>query len=395
MNPGRLLRTVLFASATATLGSNVYLLAISGAAVAGRRRTAPETDGGPALRFVVMIPARDEEATLPRTLGSLRRLDYADALIEVVVVADNCADDTAATARAGGALVIEREGGEGGKGHALAWGLERVERLVPSYDAVLFLDADCAVSTNLAAALERRLCAGASAVQADYVVSNPGASWVAALRFASFALVNTVRPLGKDTLGLSSGILGTGFALRRSLLERCPWDAFSLVEDAEYHLRLLEAGERVRFAREAAVSSPMPTTLRGSREQQARWEGGKRLMLRGGARRLLQIGLRRRDAVLLHAAVEGLVPSQSMLAAAGVALTVAGRFSRLRWVARSGAAALMAQTLHVLCGLLLAHAPARVYRALALAPLLVVWKLPLYVRVLIGRGPGEWGRSAR
>src|SRR5205814_8518557 len=124
-------------------------------------------------------------------------------------------------------------------------------------------------------AMAARLAAGAAAGQADYVVANPGASWAAALRFAAFRLINTVRPAGRERLGLSAGLLGTGMAFRRDLLRRLPWDAFSVAEDQEYHARLVLAGERVAFAREASVSSAMPAGLRAARTQQERWEGGK------------------------------------------------------------------------------------------------------------------------
>ena len=389
------LAAALMVSAGSVLGlTTCYLLALLGAA-AGRSRRPPATVPG-GLRFAIVVPAHDEEAGIEETLASLRRLDYPADRYEVIVVADNCRDRTAALARAVGATVYERHDPERpGKGHALAWALERLLAERPEAEAVVVVDADCCVSPNLLAAMEVRLRDGASAVQANYVVANPGASWSSGLRFAAFALINTVRPLGKERLGLSCGLLGTGMGFSRALLDRQPWQAFSITEDRQYHLQLVEAGERVVFVPEASVSSPMPTSLRGAREQQLRWEGGRWRLAGEWMPRLIRSGLRRGDPVRLHAALEPLVPPQSLLLAgiAPLAVLAVGLRSRAGlWLA---AASLLGQTCYVVGGLLLVRAPAAAFRALALAPVLAIWKLGLYARVLLGRGPTGWVRTDR
>lgn len=379
-------------AAGAAAAATGYLLGVTAAASVGLRRSRkPYVAAAPRLHFIVLIPAHDEEKALPGTLRSLAALTYPSDLLRVVVIADNCADRTAAVARAHGAEVLERTGDPRGKGAALAWGLAQI----PSCDAVLFLDADCTASPNLLAAFERRLRRGARAVQADYVVANPAESWSAALRFAAFALINTVRPAGKHALGLSSGILGTGFAVSRDVLEQHGWQAFSLTEDTEFHLQLLHAGIGVEFVAEAWVSSAMPTSLSASRAQNERWESGKLEMVRRRAPRLVAAGVRRRDVRLLHAALEGLVPPQSALAASGLLLAITGAVLRSRRIAALAVTALAGQIAHVLCGLWLVRAPVSVYRALAFAPALIAWKLTLYLRLLLGRTPKRWERTTR
>jgi 1,2-diacylglycerol 3-beta-glucosyltransferase len=372
---------------------NLYLLALLGAAARGNRRRPPAPRSRGELRFAVVIPAHDEQASIGGTLASLADLDYPRALLETVVIAHNCSDDTAALAARTGATVWEHRG-EHGKGAALAWGLARVVAERPEVDAVVVVDADCSVAPNLLSALEARLRAGASAVQAAYEVANPSASTTAALRWASFALINRVRPLGKATLGLSAGLLGTGMAFRRELLAARPWAARSLVEDQEHHLDLVSAGVRVGFAPETWVRSAMPTSLRRSRSQQLRWDAGRVRLLRKSTPGLLAEGVRRRDPVRLHAALEPLVPPQSLLLAANVATAaLALRGSRAtRW---AGVANVTGQTGFVLGGLALARAPLAIWRALALAPALAAWKLVLLSRLVFGGAPSDWVRTAR
>jgi hypothetical protein len=373
---------------------NLYLLLLLGAAARTSGGHRPDGERAGELRFVVVVPAHDEEAALPATLESLAALDYPAELVELVVIAHNCRDRTAQLAARAGATVWQRRG-ERGKGAALEWGLARVVAERPGADAVVVVDADCTVAPNLLEALAARLRAGAAAVQVAYDVSNPRASSTAALRWASFALINRVRPLGKDALGLSAGLLGTGMAFRRELLDRRPWTARSLVEDQEYHLDLVAAGVRVAFAPETRVSSPMPRSLRASRSQQARWDAGRGALIRRWTPRLVAEGLRRRDPVRLHAGLEPLVPPQSLLLGAnlaGAAIGLLGGRGLARWAA---AANLAGQACFVAGGMTLAHAPPAAWRALAFAPALATWKLVLLGRVWLGGAPSDWVRTSR
>jgi hypothetical protein len=232
-------------------------------------------------------------------------------------------------------------------------------------------------------------------VQADYVVANPGDSPAAALRFAAFSLMNTVRPMGKDRLGLSAGLFGTGMGFRRELLEEHPWEAFSLAEDLEYHLVLAAAGERVRFLADTAVHSPMPLTSAEAASQDRRWEGGRQQLLRAWVPRLFARGAGRRDPISLNAAVELLVPPQSVLLAGSLLAVGCGLPLRAAAAVRLGVLALGLQVAYVLTTLRIVHAPASVYRSLLHTPALVIRKVRVHLGLARDGGPATWVRTAR
>ena len=370
-----------------------YLVALL-AAAAARPRGRPDLTGEPGLRFVVLVPAHDEEGTIGPTAASLVAQDHP--AFEVVVVADNCTDATAEEARVAGATVWERDAPDArGKGQALAWALERVFAERPQTGAVAFVDADCLAEPGLLRALDARLRSGVEGVQADYVVSNPEESRESALRYAGFALINSVRPRGKAALGLSAGLYGSGMAFTAGLLHRHPWSAFSIVEDAEYHLRLVQAGERVAFAPETSVASRMPTSAAASASQQSRWESGKVAMVRDWTPKLVARGLRERNVELVHAGAEQLVPPQSLLAAGNAVLIAGGALLRRRGVLATGVFGVLGQAVYVLGGLRLVGAPPAVFAALAAAPRLVLGKVVLYARILRGKGAQGWVRTGR
>jgi hypothetical protein len=369
-----------------------YLLVMLAAAARGARQAPPPA----AVPMVVLVPAHDEEHTVGRALASLERADRPAGGVEVVVVADNCTDATAEVARRAGATVFEREQPEQrGKGPALAWALARMRAAGMAPEAVVMVDADCEVSQNFLRAAEARIGAGASAAQADYRVANPEASPTAALRYAGYALVNSVRPLAKSRLGLSAGLFGSGMVFRSDLLERHPWAAFSITEDLEYHLTLVTAGEVVQFAPEATVTSEMPVSRADTQTQRTRWEAGKIGLARRWAPRLLATEARRRDAQCAHAAIELLMPTQSLIVAGSGCSLAAGLLLRSRPLLRLATATLAGQTAFVLGGLAVAQAPAPVYRALTSAPALVADGLRMQGLILLGRAPRAWKRTAR
>jgi GT2 family glycosyltransferase len=387
-------RLLLLAQGGLALASS-YLL---GLLVAARSSAAPTTTPtqAPPLDLAVIVPAHDEEPGIGQTLASLAACEYPAPHRRTIVIADNCSDGTAVVAREYGAEVWERtDPGNRGKGHALAWALERLFAETDPPDAVVMVDADCTVSANLLEACDRHLADGAEAIQVDYVAGNPEDSPTAALRFAGFALADTVRFLGKERLGLSCGLVGTGMAFPRRVLEQVPWTVTGLMEDGEYHMRLVLEGTRTRFVREAWVSQPVPTNRRASSEQQARWEKGKLDMIRAWTPRLLGAGIARQDPVRIHAGLECLVPPQSVLALGGLLGAAAGALGRRPRLLALSLLTLGGQTAFVLGGLRLVRAPASVYRALPTAPVLIAGKIALYARLASGRGPRGWVRTER
>jgi hypothetical protein len=398
LGPARTVETCLLALQVPLALSLSYLLGLLLAARSERRRGSAvrSRDAGAPLRLVVLVPAHDEAAVIGQTIAALRACPYPEDSLRIVVVADNCSDATAAIAAAPGAEVWIRSDRERrGKGFALAWALERLRESEDPFAGVVFVDADCRASPNLLLAVDRRLREGARALQVDYVAGNPEDSPASALRFAAFAVGDSVRFLGKERLRLSCGLVGTGMAFDRDLLARNPWTATGLVEDREFHMRLVLAGERVEFVPEASVSQAVPTSLSASSSQQARWEMGKAQLVRRWSGRLIRSGLASRDLGRLHAGLEPLVPPQSVLAIGGGGGIVAGLLTRSRRLLALSALMLAAQAAFVLGGLRLVGAPAYVYRALLTTPALLANKLLLYSRLASGRGPTSWERTER
>jgi cellulose synthase/poly-beta-1,6-N-acetylglucosamine synthase-like glycosyltransferase len=395
-----------------------YLLCLTLAAIRAPRGT-PSWLGFPRQRFLILIPAHNEDRLLPALLASVRVLDYPAELVAIHVVADNCTDQTAAVARAAGATVHERrDPAQAGKGQALNWLLERLPQARQPDTAVVFLDADSVVSPNFLRVMAARLERGQLAIQAYYAVRDPERSPAAGLRFAALAALHYLRPQGRMVLGTSAGLKGNGMVFAAGLLPQVRWTT-NVTEDIEQHMALLLDGVRVRFAPDAVVWGEMPDTLAGSRSQHDRWERGRLQMARRYVPRLLGTAARcavsrryRMTLVLVDAALEHLIPPFSVLVAYSLALFGAAVIGAGLQAVSGGlpgdlggflpalslgltAALLAGQALYVLAALFLVRAPRFVYRQLLYAPGYLVWKLGQYVRAWLAKAEARWVRTTR
>ncbi len=386
---------ILLLSAEAMLGLIItYLLLLTCAALFTPRHTNLR-QGSPTQRFLILIPAHNEERLLPTLLTNLHQLDYPSALYAIHVVADNCTDSTAKLARASGAFVHERVNDEQrGKGYALQWLMQQLWVAAEPHDAVLILDADSIVSPNFLTVMDSRLARGERAIQAYYAVHDPQSSWSASLRSVALAALHYLRPLGRMPLGGSAGLKGNGMVFAAEILREYQWSA-SLTEDIEYHMALILGGHRVTFAPDAIVWAEMPSSLKAARTQNIRWERGRQEMLRQYVPRLLRAALARRSFLLFDAAVEQIIPPFSLVAAASLLLLIGALVFQSIPAVLLGVFLLFGQAVYILAGLYLSGAPMKVYQALLYAPVFIVWKVWLYLRVLIGLDRKGWTRTAR
>ena len=67
-----------------------------------------EKEGGIFLPLLVVVPAHNESGQIAETVDSILKSDYPSSQRRVLVLADNCDDETAEVARQAGALVVER-----------------------------------------------------------------------------------------------------------------------------------------------------------------------------------------------------------------------------------------------------------------------------------------------
>lgn len=356
----------------------------------------PAKRPGPAIRSLrkigVVVPAHNEELGIERCVHSLLSAHKPAAELLVTVVADNCTDRTAEIARSAGANVLERfSETERGKGFALEFAFETLFEAHEDLDAVLVVDADTEVASNFLLASESWFQQGSEAVQCRYTVRNADESDRTRLMNVALMAFNVLRPRGRSRWGLSAGILGNGFGLTRTCLERVPYSARSVVEDLEHHLNLVRADLKVDFIDETWVKADFPTGESGSDTQRARWEGGRMRMLKDHAPALAAEVAKGNLSMTEPLLDLLLLPLATHVGLLGATLAIPAPLSQLY-----AGAGLSVVAAHVAAALKVGGAEAGDIKAVLRAPLYIAWKAKLIPQILQNaQEETEWVRTAR
>jgi cellulose synthase/poly-beta-1,6-N-acetylglucosamine synthase-like glycosyltransferase len=359
-------------------------------------RKATTLPRGPRPSIAILVPAHDEAEGIGATLNSLReQLHSGD---RIVVVADNCSDNTAAVARAAGAEAIERSDAvRRGKGYALDFGVRHLESWPP--EVVIIVDADCVVDAGALDRLAHMCIAKGRPVQALYLMHAPAGTGLKT-KIAEFAwtVKNLARPLGFHHLGLPCQLMGTGMAFPWQLIQRTELASGHIVEDLKIGLDCARAGLAPLFCPEAVVHSVFPANVEGEQSQRTRWEHGHLGIIFKDAPRLLLESLRTMNLGLFSLVLDVSVPPLALLTLLVFALCLLGA---LLWGATgAGVPWGLAWIEFAVLGSSVLLAWGRFGRGilsfanLAYAPVYALRKIPLYLNFIVRRQI-DWVRSRR
>ncbi len=344
---------------------------------------------------VLLIPAHDEALSIGETVAGLTtQLGPHD---RILVVADNCSDDTAAIARTAGAEVVERRNPAlRGKGYALAFGRDHLSGHPPA--VVIVIDADCVLSSGGINAMANAAISQDRPIQAvDLIAADRALPPLAQISGFAFLIKNLIRLRGLSRLGGCSLLCGTGMAFRWRDFSGAALATGDVVEDLRLAVELIGAGRRPMLIETARVTSPA-AAMSASIAQRDRWERGFVGTAMRQAMPALLGGLARADRAGIALGLHLLVPPVALLLVLAFAALLLSAVLAALGGAWSPAMALGGMTLLAIGGIALAwtregrsHLTAA---ALIRAPLYVLWKLPIYLRLLGGRAAG-WTRTRR
>jgi cellulose synthase/poly-beta-1,6-N-acetylglucosamine synthase-like glycosyltransferase len=346
--------------------------------------------------IAIIVPAHNEALGIPETIRSIQpQLTLQDRL---VIVADNCTDDTAEVARSHGAIVLERFNQEArGKGFALDFGMQFLKENPP--DIVIIIDADCVISEHLIDSISRQCALLQRPVQANYIMRFPTKGGVKQ-QVTEFAWLvkNTVRPLGYGYLGLPCQLMGTGMAFLWDDLSKCQLANGHLVEDMKLGLDLASLGKATYFDATVSVNSFFPTSEQGIATQRLRWEHGHLSLIFKEFPHYFRIAMQQRNGMLLAQVFDLVIPPLALLLMMTLSLwglSLLALITLDSWVLLG----IMSTVLAALgFGILIAwYWFARTiisFNTLLMAPVVLLMKIPVYLKFIVNRQV-NWVRSKR
>ena len=245
-----------------------------------KRDTRDYQEHEPESRFLVLVPAHNEEKVIGDMIRNLQAMDYPAELYDFYIIADNCTDSTAEVARSLGAhvLVHEKDGPDAptGKPIALKAALEALGDYAARYDLLMIFDADNLIDTNMFREVNSQfLDKGRPDLIQCYLGAKNKSGAVAWFYYTSYTVTNRFFQLAKHRLGLNCSVGGTGYAITTSYLkERGGWTTASLTEDIEIQVEATLDGRRILWNHNTRVYDEKPTSFRASVRQKTRWAQG-------------------------------------------------------------------------------------------------------------------------
>ncbi|EAZ91544.1 glycosyltransferase family 2 protein [Crocosphaera chwakensis] len=346
--------------------------------------------------FKILIPAHNEEIIIKTTLNSL--LPQVKSPEQIIVVADNCSDQTAAIARQYKVTVLERQDDENrGKGYALDYGLNYLKNQSPNI--IVLIDADCYITPDTIKKLVHKSSITQKPVQALYLLEKPeNPSPKDLISALAFLVKNQVRSTGLSRLGLPCLLAGTGMAFPWQALEKISLASGNIVEDMQLGVDLALCGYSPIFCPDAQVTGILPQQSSAAKTQRTRWEHGHIQTILNQVPRLLKGSIVQRRFDLLALALELSVPPLSllvMLLIGGIMITITAGLFGGSWLP---SIILGVGGLCLISGILMGWAKFGRKEipgfALLTIPFYLLWKIPIYFAFLV-RPESQWVRTDR
>ncbi|HEY9597141.1 MAG TPA: glycosyltransferase family 2 protein [Cyanophyceae cyanobacterium] len=347
-------------------------------------------------RIAVLIPAHNEASGIGKTLETVvHQLTSQDRLI---VIADNCTDETAAIARSFGAIALERhDSSRRGKGYALDYGIQYMESEPP--DVVVMIDADCRVEPGAIERIASTAITSNRPVQAHYSMAPPTNPSPKDLVSALAVMVsNLVRPTGLAKLGWPCPLSGSGMAFPWAIIRKVSLASGNIVEDLKLGLDLTIAGHPPVFCPDAKVVASLPQQQEAAKEQRTRWEHGSLQTLLTQVPHMLKMFMRQRRFEFLASALDLSIPPLSLLVMLWVACMGGALVAGVLGATWIPAILLAIAGLIIIVSVIGAWAKfgrsSLPMHTLLAVPFYILWKIPLYLS-FIRRPETKWIRTER
>ncbi|MDI1360966.1 glycosyltransferase family 2 protein [Methylotenera sp.] len=344
----------------------------------------------------ILIPAHNESTGITQTLRSIKA--QLTANVKVLVVADNCNDDTATVARSHDVEVIERfHETKRGKGFALDFGIQHLAKNPP--DIVLILDADCVLGTNAISILVSEAVQYKRPIQGLYLMHAKADSPLK-IKIAAFAwaVKNWARPLGFHRLGLPCQLMGSGMAFPWQVISQVNLASGHIVEDMKLGVDLAKLKLAPRFCPAALVTSEFPSSAEGIKTQRTRWEHGHIGMIVKEGLPLIMQSIQKVNLNMLAIALDMCVPPLALLVLIISTLSTVGvlmviltqQLMPWSWIFLDFLLAAMAV---ILAWSKFGRNIVK-FSELLMVPFYILAKIPLYIKFVFKR-QSEWVRSKR
>jgi len=229
----------------------------------------------PVHRFAAIIAARNERDVIGNLVESLKAQNYPKELFDIIVVPNNCADDTKTAAEQAGAAIVECPHKVHSKGDVLTFIFNYLLNNNDGYDAFCVFDADNVVHKDFLYEMNKAYCNGSRVAQGYRDSKNPADTFISACYSIYYWGVNRFYNHTRSALDMSVMINGSGFMIAAETLRKIGgWRTYTMTEDLEFTAQCALRGIKIDWVSGAIIYDEQPTTFLQSWVQRKRWSTG-------------------------------------------------------------------------------------------------------------------------
>lgn len=242
-------------------------------------------------KFAILIAARNEEGVIGNLIDSLKKQNYPSDKYEIIVIVNNCTDNTLEVSKKHGASIIECNEKVKSKGEVLKYTFNKLDKR-KDIDAYVIFDADNLVHEDFLQKMNDMINRGYALAQGFRDTKNVSDNWLS----SSYALLYYMQSLfinkARYNLGKSSFLNGTGFMVKKEVIDKHGFNPVTLTEDIEFTAICAVNDEKIAFCEDAITYDEQVSSFRDSLKQRKRWSFGTVQCLKNYFWPLLKKGLK-------------------------------------------------------------------------------------------------------
>ena len=227
----------------------------------------------PKYHFAILIPCRNEQKVIRNLIISLKKQKYPKELFTIYVIPNNCTDNTAEIALKNGAKIIKVNQKVNSKGEALKIAFNKLIK-TKKIDAFVIFDADNVVHPLFLQEMNNILNSGFQVAQGCRDSKNATDNWLSGSYSCFYWLQNYFFNKSRQFLEASALINGTGFMIKKEVIQKYGFNPTTLTEDVEFSAMCALNGIKIAYAEQAITYDEQPTKMLDSYKQRKRWTKG-------------------------------------------------------------------------------------------------------------------------
>ena len=223
--------------------------------------------------FAILVPARNEGLVIGNLIDSLKELNYPKDKYDIYALVNNCTDDTEEIAKKHGAKIITCNKPTKTKGDVLKIAFEKLKDN-KEIEAYIVFDADNIVHPDFVLHMNDALDSGYRVAEGQRDAKNPSDNWLAGSYALFYLFQNVFFNKARMAINGSSSINGTGFMVKKDIIDKDGFETYTLTEDVEFTGQCALKGEKIAYIEDAITYDEFPTNFKASWKQRRRWSTG-------------------------------------------------------------------------------------------------------------------------